>query len=1304
MDVFPNLNLSDKKFILEYVDQLIDLLILHFNIPNKNKFLIQLKNNNNRDMIAIINLLLPYINENNYDKLESLDELYSKKDKENKYLFSNYQFNRGIVEYNKTFFIENYKLLKETLQIISNKLYVNWGTIIPVQDYKSLSLYKDTIKKKLNWREDNNFYFGDIYNILTHHFYLNIKDIKWLLYSINSQISLDILHNYINIKDVIKHEVVNNDFIERFNRLLDSDNYLLLAYMYVFLNANKYVEYIEFDRENEIKNTLGNVDIIEKIKKININDIYEFLRDNIIALYKSPYKDYLEQKSINPKYIYNFSKSLCHDENFNLYPSYFHSLDYKTRDIINDRIYSNQSQWFNIKGILKRLNIEEDNETIFKNIRENIIDIVFKAMIHLGLLSQYNFDSINIKDYGNSNYYLTNDTYENLYKIRTNVDGNYEDINYLDLLKRYHQWYNFYALDFISQINFFHKYINCRVLLVTGGTGVGKSTQVPKLLLYATKMIDHNIKSKILMTQPRVGVTMSNVSRISTELGVPVLQYSKTQNEEINTNNFYVQYQYKNDSHLKNVDNFLKLTTDGTFFNELNRNLTLRRTYNNKYDIIIIDESHEHNTNMDLILTLMKYCLYYNNTIKLVIVSATMSDDEPIYRSFYKDINDNILYPSNYLLQEEKLDRINVDRRIHIAPPGQKNRFNIKEYYENDNKIDTYENNEKLAIEIIKKLCKTTLLGDILVFSVGKEKILKLCVMLNAIIPDDIIALPYYSDLTSRWKNNIQNIANYKFELDMHKEDLIKAINNVTYRKNPTTYNNVIVIATNAAEASLTLPSLYYVVETGFSTVVSYNIISNLIEPKISPISENSRLQRKGRVGRVRDGACYYCYPEFSRQNNRDYYGICIDNIYMQIYNLLYDNINDTLFNDTPDYYKDFIYFGTNNYNKLSILPYKTGFNDKTILDKTGEFYIIHPDELTLKRDYLSRKLIEKPSNKLDKYLELLNKNLMIYTINNNIEKSNIAKYIFSVLNKFHNITYEELITYYYSKLYNTEEEIIIIFSFIYDLNKQMLSFNKYFKKIPRNKSKITDYAIYIDLFNKFKRQFHNLLIFEDTTYIPIMERIDITKYKDLKTKVLNGEIHPFDIPKNSDIDINVFKNYMKKNSVFGIVSDFNKIENNIFKYQSSIYKWCESNQIAYPFFREVLKRYFLYKSSFIKNNKYFDKLNNVLIIKDKTSNKELNFIKTILHKDFMNIGYNNKSISFDGKLKFISTIYPHKYFLYNMRNKMNDIYNIHYITQIDENIISQDIPWVYYDKVTDYSYLLTSIDKQFTKFIENIK
>ena len=63
--------------------------------------------------------------------------------------------------------------------------------------------------------------------------------------------------------------------------------------------------------------------------------------------------------------------------------------------------------------------------------------------------------------------------------------------------------------------------------MLTGGTGVGKSTQVPKLLLYGLKAFDKKFDGKIICTQPRIAPTINNAATISRELGVDIQEYNK---------------------------------------------------------------------------------------------------------------------------------------------------------------------------------------------------------------------------------------------------------------------------------------------------------------------------------------------------------------------------------------------------------------------------------------------------------------------------------------------------------------------------------------------------------------------------------------------------------------------------------------------------------------------------------------------------------------------------------------------------------------------------------------------------------
>ena len=84
-------------------------------------------------------------------------------------------------------------------------------------------------------------------------------------------------------------------------------------------------------------------------------------------------------------------------------------------------------------------------------------------------------------------------------KIKINND----DLEYLDIITNEdanQAWYTFYEMDWISQIIFFKRYMYHQIIYITGSTGTGKSTQVPKLLMYALKLYDYKNNGKICCT------------------------------------------------------------------------------------------------------------------------------------------------------------------------------------------------------------------------------------------------------------------------------------------------------------------------------------------------------------------------------------------------------------------------------------------------------------------------------------------------------------------------------------------------------------------------------------------------------------------------------------------------------------------------------------------------------------------------------------------------------------------------------------------------------------------------------------
>lgn len=849
------------------------------------------------------------------------------------------------------------------------------------------------------------------------------------------------------------------------------------------------------------------------------------------------------------KNVYNFAKSLISytdpneknkNKTYKQYPKHWKSLNSDDKKVIlgrlnsRDGLDSNDVAWFTIVKNLKiGVNYTQDeaiivNTEIINNIFKYLPNILFDVLASNGLLSEFVPDAkltdqsllpkstsdrntaiqeklgqhvINNpnlrKRWENSIYFINNLEYGQM-EMTEKIDGVLKTEKYIDLLcnpkTRIGSWVYVYGMDWICQIGFFHHYLNNRVIYITGGTGVGKSTQVPKLLLYSLKMLDYKTSGKIACTQPRVPPTVNNAKTISSQMGIPIESYNKTINSDIATNNYYIQYKHQKKKHsMKQKGLVLEIMTDGTL--EINlKNPVLKSMIGNKYstnniyDIVIVDEAHEHNKNMDLILTRMKYAAYYNNSIKLVIISATMEDDEPVYRRYYRDINDNRMFPLNLSLREHNLDRINVDRRIHISPPGEVTQYKINEIYL---PLSSGIHDKNQLLETIKRtvlnIIRTSPDGDLLVFQPGEGEIKTTVIELNKITPKDVIALPYFSALNDAKKTMVEEINKYKYNLTIPKDVPFEEDLDETQYKPvlPGTYKRVIIVGTNIAEASITISTLRYVIETGTQKTNKYDYKIRSAELSLNEISESSRLQRKGRVGRVAPGTVYYLYKKGSKENIKKRFNISIEDFSDKLFEMLSSTSNDEAFfdiNNDPNrniinikniarLYKDglgemireqyftkdsfYIYYGSDkqyDYKNASnmFIYYKTGFNKETLDDREGCFYIVHPDELCFTRNIMGN-LVHTPideitclikqkivnnkvlykSYKMETFWNILKEYLFIVEDPNTklVYKTDFGNNIIKMKGKLTRFNLQQLISYIYSRKYNCNDDMLKLFA-----------------------------------------------------------------------------------------------------------------------------------------------------------------------------------------------------------------------------------------------------------------------------------
>lgn len=1245
----------------------------------------------------------------------------------------------NFISINETLSIINGKLYINWLNIVPLNL----------NNYKESFIYKNTettLNSAINNLQNGNFlglldynglYIGEFYNVYRNIFYENIKKVKWLIFLNNNEYIIQYLSNIFNFDNLFEYNsyddlnsVEKDSFKRALNNIKKEKYYIWKNIILFFVNNYTYKSNIndyktpfllniEIDgRANEftdkIQTRINNItdnDIKNFIDNIQQDYLWNYIKESLIIFESTIYSKYLiknnkiitniiyfENSSFNYKNLYNIAKSLSHDNNWNLLPTKYSSLSIDQQKEFWNKFNLITTDWLNLRS---NISLEGTNQNYNTRLQEILYSfnqskekLVWEYLVYNGLLSDFKVNLLTSKDeiktyikkelnkneYKESYYYLTNKQY-NEQKYRNGK----EDSTYFKCLQD-QLWYSFYAMNWVSQIGFFHHYLNHRVLYITGATGQGKSTQVPKLFMYALKMLDYKNNGRVMCTQPRMGPTNAVSSRISDELGVPIYQYSNTLKEKVKSDNYYVQYKYSADKHTIPNSNHLTLTllTDGTLLSTITENPILKEKNINKIystgnvcDVIIVDEAHEHNTNMDIILTLARQSCYMNNSVKFIIMSATMDDDEPHFRRYYHSINDNLVYP----LRTPKIDcfdnnnlflydAIYLDRRFHIAPPGQSTQYDIKEIY-----IDKADTNS-----IVTKILESSAYGDILIFENGIADINKRVKSLNNNTPNNTITIPYISSLDQKYKDIIESNAFDKIRTDKKLVDKIwgeKYIESNSVSEG--TYTRRVIVATNVAEASLTINSLRFVIDNGFAKVNSYNDITDITKQEVEMISEASRKQRKGRVGRVASGTVYYLYEQGAREKIKPKYKITQDDFGESLLALLemktlnkYDellidqnynpnksinNLNKEIsdefkqtefykkniynifkeqYNTTSDYeiYWNPIYFNNNNLEYMNRTD--PGYNIETLLDLNGLFYIIHPFENKIKRNILGN-IIEfynfenkwENRNKLPEYFftNLLNnqmyKNFLI-NINgtveldySNIYKTELIDYVSKTrkLINLNEISNKDLIILLSSKAYNSFSEVLEILTMIKTINGNI-------------KNLIVDMSIYneqdneliyiYNLIQNFKKSFHYLTIFEiknkKTVYTKIInDKID--KY------LIDRKIYNYDPPKTYTVyewnKLNyLYKNGKIRNSFNDLINEYLIENDNIDESKNNIIKWCSYNNINFELFIKYLTEHKKILLEFLTIDKNIDKNLNEIDPLILMENESTSFKKSLLLKN----------------------------------------------------------------------------------------
>lgn len=1421
---FRSLRSEDKVLLNNHLIEVINVIFIKFgfDLNNPETYYNQFRQNNYRDIKGLINIILPFINDNDNTKkqrIKSFQDLYTSKDSKygtdiNKfsptYNYTNLQYGRcnrdnnyaTEIPYDNSHLTDNVNLFKKTIETVAHRLYVNWLDVRPViltEIRNNSKIFIDTANALSDNGElkewdvanssiDDEVYrygglsVGTIYNVIVNELFHSIKNIKWMIYTLNinnnffnyfpilysilplnkplnnvswSRLSTNDKNTFIGkwrklIEDANSNSIINVGTLSvdsvNLKKLLESIKIFFDKYYKDINKAEregyKPLKYITRNVDDEINPDediddrksikISFSDVYKSLNNLNPEHIYNFLRTQIQLFIKTVYsKDIINYDKDGNKYIfvkledtkmnndlfdkilYNFAKSLSHYQkgrDYLPYPRYWDSLNSNDKKVILQRLNmkstQNPSSWFNINGYLRRLKfpINIFYTRYYKIMKDKLHYNLFDILKRTGTFNTFspNPKLTDNRQYANLNfenkqkkiwselksqvfqkdsetrqklektyYYLTGLPYGQMKKIVYKDGEKEKKADYFDYMvddTQNQTWHTMYALDWISQLSFFHRYLNNRVIYVTGSTGVGKSTQIPKLLLYAMRALDYNNTGKIVMTQPRIAPTTNNAERISVELGVPIKSYNEKFSKTVKTDNYHVQYAYRGDKHTTNEPILnLKISTDGLLIKQLIKNPLLKVPIytkgkelpifgdKNLYDIVIVDEAHEHNRPMDFILSIMKYSTYYNNSIKLVIVSATMDDDEPTYRRFYRDINDNRMYPLSNYNKENKIDRINVDRRLHISPPGQGTRFRVDEYYEKyDINDKRYNSKEKIKISVDKviDIISKTQNGDLLLFQPGQADIIEAVKQINDKTNSTTIALPYFSAMSDEKKGFVEKIANKKYELTIDKSVPFHEHYDINKVKTvPSgTYNRVIVVATNVAEASITISSLKYVVDTGNQKVANFDYSIRDTSLDLLPISESSRLQRKGRVGRTGPGTYYAIFPKGTMEGNKIAFNISIDNITYDLYDLMADDTTETYFRpdtnpnklNSLDYILESKYkYGIDKmikkqyFTKTDFFNYEgnyshydyrndkqphyyhiNGFSSNTLRDNDGTFYIVHPDELDFDRNILGKivnieegVVYNNSSIKIDTFFNILGEQLLLFPEDSDsFTKTEYGKRLYKVQNSLQLQDIRDLISFIFSFQYGANNDMAILLPMYFTSKK----YSDWFERFEMDKGKSyfgnknSDSESLLKIGKKIIKFFEEKVLKRPLN----IESLITPQIKDEVRRNKEKYIRMTQNNDNTDIDYDTYKFFIKidKENKLDYSKDITQDEINEFiklDYSPSYYRkllkdnkelqeFCKKYFLNYPIVNRFINKYvnFINTIYIHVNNLYDDEVN----------------------------------------------------------------------------------------------------------------
>ncbi|SDH00388.1 ATP-dependent RNA helicase HrpA [Paraburkholderia phenazinium] len=351
-----------------------------------------------------------------------------------------------------------------------------------------------------------------------------------------------------------------------------------------------------------------------------------------------------------------------------------------------------------------------------------------------------------------------------------------------------------------------------QVVIVCGETGSGKTTQLPKICLELGRGLGAGGSGLIGHTQPRRIAASATGRRIAEELGTPFGEV--------------VGYKVRFTDNLSPGAS-VKLMTDGILLAETQTDPLLKA-----YDTLIIDEAHERSLNIDFLLGYLREILPKRPDLKLIVTSATIDADRFARHFGSEDKPAPVIEVSGRLYPVEVRYRpVAEDSPAVKSAEGSSQASSSRERPKTQRETDR--DLMDAIIDAVDELCREGP-GDVLVFLPGEREIRDAAEALRKHHPPHTEILPLFARLSAAEQERVFRSSNARR----------------------------IVLATNVAETSLTVPGIRYVVDTGLARVKRYSYRNKVEQLQVESISQAAANQRAGRCGRVADGVCIRLYEE----------------------------------------------------------------------------------------------------------------------------------------------------------------------------------------------------------------------------------------------------------------------------------------------------------------------------------------------------------------------------------------------------------------------------------------------------------